>query len=261
LKAEKSTSLNLGIVFEPTKDFNTSVDFYRIRWNNVVASPKLQDIVDASCPAGPPCPSTAQVIRDPNNNNQVVTVISNYQNLSSRVTSGLDFDVRYGIPTVAAGKFTARLNANYILKFQEDNADGQGAHSVNDSNAGVNTIPRLKVSSSLDWDYGPLSITTKYNYTKGWRQAAFADTNAYYLTTNTPQFQTGTLRKKTPDYYTFDPYGRYQINKNFSTSASVVNLFNRTPPYDPGFTTTYFYDFSQFDVRGRLYRLSLTYKM
>lgn len=267
LKAEKSTSLNLGIVFEPVKDFSTSVDFYRIRWNNVVASPAFQDILDASCPnppqaAGdPPCPTTAQVIRDPNNNNQVVTVLSNYQNLSSRVTSGLDFDIRYGIPTVAAGKFTTHLTANYILKFQEDNADGQGAQSVNDSNAGVNTIPRLKIAAALDWDYGPLSLTTRYNYTKGWRQAAFSDANTYYATTNSPEFQTGTLRKKTPDYYTFDLYGRYQINKNFSVSASIVNVFDKTPPYDPGFSTTYFYDFSQFDVRGRLYRLSLTYKM
>ena len=261
LKAEKSTSLNLGIVFEPSKDFSTSVDFYRIRWNNVVASRDFQDIIDAACPnppqaAGdPPCPTTASVIRDPANNNDVVTVLSNYENLNSRVTTGLDFDVRYGIPTVGWGKFTTRLNANYILKFQEDGIN------VNDSNEGDNTIPRLKASAAIDWDYGPWKATTRWNYTKGWRQAGLDGANPSYFAPQNPNFQTGTYRLKTPDYYTFDVYGSYQVTKNLSVAASVVNIFDRRPPYDPGASATFLYDFSQFDVRGRLYRLNLNYKM
>ncbi|MEO6362460.1 MAG: TonB-dependent receptor [Caldimonas sp.] len=260
LKAEKSTSLNLGIVFEPTKNFSTSIDFYRIRWNNVVASESFQDIIDRSCPnppavpTDPPCPTTAQVIRDPANNNDVVTVLSNYENLNTRVTTGLDFDVRYAIPTVGWGKFTTRLNANYILKFEEDGVN------YNDSNEGSNTIPRLKAAAALDWDYGPWKATTRWNYTKGWRQAGLP--GSYFAPPAAGStFQTGTYRLKTPDYYTFDLYGSYQINKNLSVAASVVNIFDRRPPYDPGFSSTFLYDFSQFDVRGRLYRLNLTYKM
>ena len=257
LKAEKSTSLNLGIVLEPSKNFSTSVDFYRIRWNNVVASQSFQDIIDKSCPnppvvAGdPPCPSNAQVIRDPATND-VVTILSQYQNLNTRVTSGLDFDVRYAIPTVGWGKFTTHLNANYVLKFQEDGVD------VNDSNIGSNTIPRLKAAAALDWDYGAVSVTTRWNFTKGWRQEFLP---ASYFAPQSPAFQSGVYRAKTPDYYTFDLYGSYQINKNFMVSASVVNMFNRKPPYDPGFSSTFLYDFSEFDVRGRLVRLNLTYKM
>ena len=251
LKAEKSTSLNFGIVLEPTKDFSTSVDFYRIRWNNVVASKSFQDIVDASCPAGPPCPSTAQVIRDPSTN-AVVTILSNYENLSSRVTSGLDLDVRYAVPTVGFGKFTTRFSANYVIKFQEDGVD------VNDSNVGANTIPRLKATASLDWDYGAWAWTGRWNYTKGWKQEALPGS---FFAPQKPAFQTGVYPTKTSDYYTFDLYGRYQINKNFSVSASVVNIFDRKPPYDPGFSSTLLYDISEFDVRGRLYRINLTYKM
>ncbi len=66
---------------------------------------------------------------------------------------------------------------------------------------------------------------------------------------------------KTSDYYTFDIFGSYQVNKNFSVNGSVVNLLNRKPPYDPGFSGTFLYDFSEFDARGRLYRINLTYKM
>ena len=38
-------------------------------------------------------------------------------------------------------------------------------------------------------------------------------------------------------------------------------MFDRKPPYDPGIDPTNNYDFSSFDVRGRLVRLTLTYKM
>jgi iron complex outermembrane receptor protein len=257
LKAEKSTSLNYGIVFQPTKDASASVDFYRIRWNNIVGAPSFQQTVNDSCPnppvnpGDPPCPSSPNVVRNPEDNT-IVTVLTGYENISSRVTSGLDIDLTYAVPTVAFGKFTGHLDANYVLKFQEDGVD------TNDSNAGFNTIPRLKASASLDWDYSAFSFTGRWNYTKGWTQAALPGS---FFTAQNPAFQTGTYRLKTPDYYTFDIFGRYQITKNFSVNASVVNLMNRKPPYDPGFSGTFLYDFSEFDARGRLYRFNLTYKM
>jgi len=41
----------------------------------------------------------------------------------------------------------------------------------------------------------------------------------------------------------------------------VLNANNRKPPYDPGFSSTFLYDFSIYDVRGRQYRLGFTYKL
>ena len=257
LKAEKSTSLNYGIVFQPTKDASASLDFYRIRWNNIVGAPSFQSTVDNACPnppvneGDPPCPSSPNVIRNPEDNS-IVTVLTGYENLSSRVTSGLDIDLSYAVPTVSLGKFTAHLDANYVIKFVEDGV------STNDSNGGFNTIPRLKASAALDWDYGPVSLTGRWNYTKGWSQDFLAGT---FFAPRDPRFQTGTYPTKTPDYYTLDIFGRYQFNRNFSINASVVNLLNHKPSYDPGFSSTFLYDFSEFDARGRLFRVNLTYKM
>ena len=257
LKAEKSTSLNYGIVFQPTKDASASVDFYRIRWNNIVGAPSFQQTVDASCPnppvneGDPPCPSSPNVIRNPEDNS-IVTVLTGYENLSSRVTSGLDIDLSYAIPTVSMGKFTTHLDANYVLKFQEDGVD------TNDSNRGFNTIPRLKASASLDWDYSAYKFSGRWNYIKGWHQDALPGS---YFATQPPAFQPVKAQPKTPDYYTFDISGSYQVTKNFMVFGSVVNLLNRKPPYDPGFSGTFLYDFSEFDARGRLYRVNLTYKM
>jgi iron complex outermembrane receptor protein len=251
LKAERSKSLNLGIVFEPSRDFSASLDFYRISWKNIVASPSFQSIVDDACPNGPPCPSTPTVTRDPETN-QLVTAFSNYQNLSEVYTRGLDLDMRYTFPATSFGKFSTRANGIYVIKFRENDDFVQG------SNAGTNTIPRIKAAASLDWDYGPWSLTYRVNYTRGWKQELLPGS---YTTNFNNEFQTSVYERKTASYYTFDLYGRYQINKNLSISASAVNLFDRKPPYDPGFSSTFLYDFSQFDPRGRLVRLTLNYSM
>jgi iron complex outermembrane receptor protein len=40
-----------------------------------------------------------------------------------------------------------------------------------------------------------------------------------------------------------------------------VNLGNEKPPFDPGFSSTFNYDFSLYDPRGRQFRLGLTWTM
>jgi iron complex outermembrane receptor protein len=259
LKAEKSTSMNLGVVFEPSRNFSTSLDYYWIKWTDIVIGGDFQSIVDASCPnppadpaVDPPCPSTPDVIRDPVTN-QIVTVFAQYQNISALYTSGLDLEMRYQVPTTSAGKFTARFNGIYVIKYEQDGVGYEGSNGQ-----GTNTIPRIKFLAALDWDYGPLQVTTRVNYIKGVRQDLLG---ASFFTPQDPRFQTGVYPEKTGSYTTFDLFGAYQINKNFRVGASINNVFDRKPPYDPGFDATNNYDFSQFDVRGRLVRVHLTYKM
>ena len=46
-----------------------------------------------------------------------MTVFNQYQNPSSLFTSGLDLEMRYSMPTANAGKFTARFNGIYVIKY------------------------------------------------------------------------------------------------------------------------------------------------
>ncbi|WP_165393259.1 TonB-dependent receptor [Rivibacter subsaxonicus] len=251
LKAETSTSTTVGFVFEPIKNVSASVDWYRIDWRNVVASPSFQDIIDASCPSGAPCPSTPQVQRDPQTN-FATTISSNYENLDQRLTSGVDVDLRWIIPTAEQGKWTLRGNGTYVDSFKENGVEYAG------TNGGSNTIPRFKGAAVIDWDYGPWALTSRLNYTRGFEQTALG---ASYYAVQDPRFQTGVYKADVPSFSTVDFSARYNVNKNFTISGAVLNVFDRLPNYDPGFTTTYFYDFSLFDIRGRQLRLNLNYKM
>ena len=253
LQAETSVSSTAGIIIEPTRDFNLSIDVYKIRYRNVVASESFQSIIDRSCPAGGPgCPSNPQVVRDPSTN-QIVTILSNYQNLNERRTSGVDLDLRYTFPTTAYGKFTARANFTYIHTFSESTRECVG------HNGCTNTIPRVRGNASLDYDYGPLALTGRVNYVHSFYQDALAAT--FFSDANDPRFQNGAYRARIAPYYSYDISARYNITKNLTLSAAVVNVFNKVPPYDPGFSSTFLYDFSIYDVRGRQARINLGYKL
>lgn len=251
LKAETSTSRVLGAVFQPTKDVRFAVDYYAITWRDVVASDSFQNIIDASCPNGPPCPSTANVIRDPANANQVVTILSNYENLSVRKTSGVDVDLEVAMPT-NHGKYTFRTSAIYVRSFKEDGVEYVG------TNGGSNTIPRIRGNVAVDFDSGGWGMTGRLNYTHSVYQQLLP---ASYFTAQDPRFQTGVYPDRVGSYTTLDLFARYKFNKNLTFSMSIINALDKTPPYDPGFSGTSLHDFSLHDIRGRRIGLGLQYKM
>ncbi|QJR10314.1 Vitamin B12 transporter BtuB [Usitatibacter rugosus] len=243
LEPEKSTSLTAGFVWEPTRDFSLGMSYYEINWKNIVVGNCCQDIVDSGDPT--------RVIRDPVTG-EIVTVVGNFENQAKTEVKGIDLDARYAMST-DIGKFTGRVNWTYFDSFKENDTEVVG------SNAGTNTIPRAKGVVGLDWDYRAFSATVNMNYTHGYHQTAAS--LASYMVPQDPQFQNGIYPEKVRHFRTVDIYARYNLNKNFQINASLVNAEDKTPPYDPGFSTTNLYDFSLFDIRGRQWRLGLKYTM
>jgi len=241
LQPEKSRSTTIGMVWEPSNAFNMSVDWYQITWSNIVGSDSFQSIVNENDPN--------KVIRDPVTG-QIVTVLSNYRNLSSVETEGVDIDARY-IARTTWGRFTTRLNTTYVATFEEEGTECAG------TNGCTNTYPRWKGYIALDWDQGPWAFTGRVNYIHHYYQNLLAGS---FFTPQNPLFQTGTYPEKVPSYTTFDLFGRYNVSANLYVFGSIVNLTDETPPYDPGFSSTFNYDFTQYDVRGRQYRLGVNYK-
>ncbi|MEO5692389.1 MAG: TonB-dependent receptor [Usitatibacter sp.] len=243
LQAEKSESWTAGAIFEPTQNFNVGVNYYKIDWRNIVLSPSFQDIVDEGNPA--------LVIRDPITGN-IVTVFGNYYNASKVVTSGWDFEMRYRMNT-GMGRWTTRANVSYVDSYQQDGVEYAGTNGQ-----GTSTLPRVRGQLALDWDMGGLSSTLTGNYIRSYRQDFLAGS---YFAPGDPRFQTGVYPERVPTYVTYDIFAKYAVTKNLSISGSVVNLTNNLPYVDPGFSSTFNYDFSMYDPRGRQFRLGVTWKM
>ena len=131
-------------------------------------------------------------------------------------------------------------------------------HAGDDVHLHVPQEPRIKSTVSLDYDRGPWSFTGAMNYVHSYYQNFLASS---FYTPQDPAYQTGVYPSRVGYYKSFDLFGRYEINKNLKVSASIVNAGNAKPPYDPGFSGTFLYDFGTYDVRGRQFRVNVTWKM
>jgi iron complex outermembrane receptor protein len=244
LQPEKSRSTTIGMVWEPNSSFNMALDWYQITWSNIVGSDDFQDVVDANDPT--------RVIRDPVTG-VIVTVLSNFRNLFRTETSGVDIDARY-IARTTWGRFTTRLNANYIDSFEEEGVEYAG------TNGGSFTYPRWKGYIALDWDQGPWAVSGRVNYIHHYWQQGLAGS---FFAPQDPRFQTGTYPDKVPSYTTVDLYARYNITPMLAVNGAILNIFDETPPYDPWGSSlggTYLYDPALYDIRGIQFRIGVNYK-
>jgi iron complex outermembrane receptor protein len=255
LQPETSQSRVVGAVWEPSRMTSVGANYYSIVYSNVVASPSFQSLINASCPVRPsptnpaPCPSTPSVIRDPLNN-QVVTIISGYVNLNSRVTSGYDFDLRHRMRT-DWGLLAFSFDGTLVKMFKENGVDALATNSAS------STIPRFRSGTSLTATKDALSGTFRVNYTSRYTQGFLNGTT--YSSVQDPRFQTGVLPSNVRSHTTLDFFGRYQVNKRTTASFSLINVTNRLPPFDPAWGT--FADSQLYDMRGRQVRASLSYRM
>jgi iron complex outermembrane receptor protein len=232
LDPEKSRNTTIGVVWEPNASFNIALNWYQITWSNVVASPSFQSIVNSADPN--------KAIRDPITG-RIVTVISNYENLSSTETSGVDIEGRW-IANTERGRFTTRLNATYVDSFEEEGVECVG------TNGCTNAYPRWKGYLSLDWDRGPWAATARVNYIHSYVQMLLPGS---FFVPQDPRFQTGTYPERVPSYTTLDLFARYDFSPMLRVFASIINVTDETPPY----SGTAGYDFTQYDIRGRQYRV------
>ena len=149
------------------------------------------------------------------------------------------------------GKVSLGIAGSYIETFQIEGTEYIG-------NNGNGSLPRYRGNVTVNWDQGPYAATLRANYIHSYYQQLLGAT--FFRTDNDPRFQTGSYGEKIGSRTTLDLFGSYEFNNKLKLSASVINLMNRQPPFDPGASATFLYDFTQHDVRGRAYRASLTYK-
>jgi iron complex outermembrane recepter protein len=265
LKAVTSTNATFGVIFEPVKAFNASVDWYHIELKNDIISASSAggfyvdsielvrgpSAVLAEClnttTGGTPCAtkSVPTPVGYPS-----YTVVP-YVNAGSTKTSGFDFDIRSPFDIGEFGHMKAELNWTLMQQY-ELIANGQtfnllGTHGPQ-SISGDTGNPRSRATASLTWSKGPLTSTLSVNY-----QSSFSitDPSSGYPTC------LSALQGRSPSAYgsaisssvTALPsawnqycavehftdvnfYAAYQVNDHFTIHGSITNLFNSPPPVD-----------------------------
>ena len=268
IKPETSKSWNWGVVLEPSKSMNVSIDFWRIERSNEILGVDPQLVLNN--PAGY---ASAQIVRDLTNgipgvanSGSILAVLAPYANGQSTKTNGVDIDMRYRFPTLDNGiKLSGRLDISHISNFDRVNEDGSVSRYAGtygptalSSSAGM---PKNRAVMDLTAQSGNWTTTGRINYTGPIKQLeSLDDTTCLQIYLSGQSFYpTCTV----PSFITFDVFGRYQYDKNLEFSASVQNLFDTLPAYDKVASygaTGYNPSYSQIGAIGRYFRAGVKYK-
>jgi len=244
LKPEKSKQASLGVVFEPSRNFNGSIDYWAIRKSDIIS-----EIGEETIFTNPIYYNDPTIV---NRSGGFVNFIAvKKENRGKLNTSGLDVAANWRGEASDIGRFGVSFGGTLITeyKFNTDPrspmVDGLG--KFKDDKA----VQRWRHKISLDWDLGPAGLTLTNTYLSGYR-----DQNVDGLAA--PAWN----NRDVEAYSLWDLTGSYKISNQLRLRAGVLNLLDTAPPFTN--QSRYFqvtWDPTYGDPRGRSYFVSLNYSL
>lgn len=198
LQPEKGKTWNVGAVFELSKSFSASVDWWKINKTNDISSPTVSTAIGQGfwTKEGPR-----------------VRVFTNLQNFAQRETSGVDVDARWRLN----GTFLGNVSVRDLLTYYSTNKSRTGDASPWAEYLGTYATPRFRNSLNVSVENGPWSYGATWKTVGG-----FHDTDqAFPVAAGTPYV--GTFEEA-------DLLVQYSGFKSLELSLGVKNLLDRMPP-------------------------------
>jgi iron complex outermembrane receptor protein len=284
LSPEKSKSFTLGIVAEPFRGLNATLDYYNIKVNNQVVTAAGNDPsyvpVWVRAPALPvdiaTGVGTGTVVGTPPVG-PIQYALSPYINAGGTRTSGIEADVgyRWRLPSdygVVRANLSAAHTFSYISEVAGESFQLAGTHGPSVV-SGATGSPKDRAQFTLGYARGPLDITATINYTSDFSTkdpaipandcattAADVGGRLYFDGLDQPQYYCHVA-----SFTTTNLNLQYKLSQNLSLKASILNLFDRQPPIDvatygnSGTQTAYNASLHQAGAVGRFYSLGLSY--
>ncbi|NHZ36703.1 TonB-dependent receptor [Massilia rubra] len=243
LKPESSRQVSAGIVMEPSKHWNASLDYWKIKRTDLISEIGDDIILGNLGKYG------SLVHRDEDG---VIEYIELHkENRGAQIASGLDLVVNLRSANTGLGRFGARLNGTYVLDSKIQTATGDPYISNLGKFVTDSVVQRWRHTVSLDWDQGPLSATVSNSFSAG-----YDDQNSAINVDN----GTVVAANRVKAYSLWDMSLAYEFGKNLKLRAGVQNLFDKAPPYSN--QANFFisgYDPTYTDPRGRRFYGSVNY--
>lgn len=282
LSPEKSTSYTFGMIVEPFKGLNATLDYYNIEVKNQIVTAAGND--PTYVPTFERGPITPVDIQNGDGTTHVglpsvgpiVYAKSPYINLGSTKTSGIEADVNYRWNMGEMGSMKVGLSAAHVFSYIQSAAGvtyqlagTQGPSVV----GGATGNPKDRAQLTLNWTRGPLDITATTNYTGSFSGldpsvgGTSCDSTALDVGGRT-YFQNLVQPAK---YCTINSFTAtnlnvvYKVSANLSIRGAIQNVFDRQPPFDVSTygnataQTSYNASLHQAGAIGRFFSLGLNY--
>jgi len=238
LVPEKADTFTAGVVLKPQGGFlgrfRASVDYYDIKIEDAISTLGQQNIL-TRCFQGDAV-SCGLITRD--GSGFATSVVDSLQNVNRLITRGIDIEVNYRQPLGGLGNVDFRLLANYVKDFITVDAIGPTERAGQTGLRGGTPpgLPDWTLDGLVSWNYEAFTLNAHARYiNKGFYNAAFigAEQEGYNIA-----LTNSSSTNKVPSRTYFDLLGQYKIETDESRQLTfyvgVDNLFNTTPPLNPG---------------------------
>lgn len=218
LRPEIAHTLSFGGSYTPSyiPGLSLSVDYYDINIKDVIGTISAQDAINR-CFAGYQ-PACATIVRD--SSGVITTLFGTQVNLAEYRTDGIDFDLVYRLPfsqisNGIPGTLRIRGLATYVdrLIINDGINTYDRAGDVGD-NAGF-TTPKWKATGNIGYESSNLLLDMRVRYVGGGKF-----NHLQPIVNNNISSRTY-----------FDFTAQLNVGKNFAIYGSIVNAFDRDPPF------------------------------
>jgi iron complex outermembrane receptor protein len=257
LKNEKSSQWGVGVVWSPARALSLGLDYFNVVVDQPVAL-LSGDQIFRLCPDGVNGVTCQFIHRGdidpayPNLPGRIVLVDQTTFNAGTINVIGVDISAQYILPKLGIGQFTLSFQGTYIFNLEFQTPDGTYSDFVSHETSIPSVVPHWRHYLTLDWKYGPWGATLTENFQRR-NYDAFASSP-------------GASQRIMGDYDIWSVSGFYTGFKNWTLSAGVKNLMDRSPPFSNQtrtssgtFQSAAGYDPTYTDPRGRLYWAGIKY--
>jgi outer membrane receptor protein involved in Fe transport len=226
---EEAATTVFGFVLEPTDKFSITIDRYDVDLDGAIGQVASQTIVNTCSASGGTSSLCQYVIRDASN--QIVRVESLFINLSNMRIKGADLELNYSGIEVGEGTLSwrllgSRLDENSILTPGSPRIDRAG-------DVGSEGLPDTKVTTSLRYNRGPVSLFLQERYIGGGlndRDLIESNTRIPGLPAGTATIDDNTVDSVLYTDLTFNYAGGRGGGTPWEAFFTVNNLFDEEPP-------------------------------
>lgn len=249
LGPETAREFSAGVVFEPSRHFSASADWWSIHRENTIQVLPLQYLVSNYKLF------TDRFIRDSAGN--LVAIDQTYANAGATRTQGIDFTVRGNVDALG-GTFAAGLDATYLLQKDEQ---------VNSAAAPIDELGVYSLASDLGlrWKHNAYISYMKSDWSVTFTQIF----RSGYKNQVLPGVAAGTFVPpdavvNVDDYIIYNLSASYTGIQGFKLTFGIKNLFDTDPPfaisYDSNNGSGSSWEPRVADPRGRSFNLLAEFK-
>lgn len=249
LKPESVDSISAGIVLTPTRSLTFTVDYWRIKQENIIGIFEAVDHLNLDAVRRLEGNSSdPALIR--NALGEPVSVTNQFLNLAARTVEGIDVGLVYNLRDTAVGAFVLAGDLAYLRRFDQipspESAELLAAGLP--ASAGGSLIrqddnPRVRASGSVSWKSGNVSANLFGSYIG-------------------PVEDTSALNYPVDDWFVVNASVRYAFDSGALNGLGVRLGVNNIADTDPPIADeTFGYYAGLFNNRGRFLYAQLSYKL